>query len=423
MNKTRFSSHWVVAQQGSGKTELFKYMIGKDLQEQCSIIVMDSKGALTSAIRKLALGDRLIVFDPDEPFAINPFDVENSDEAASHIGYMLGGLLDTTITQKQRTFFDSLVPAVLAFPKPSLPFLFDLLQKGPKAYARDISQLPPAIQDFFNHRWDIYIDTAKEMTWRLEGLLTKTFMKKMFSASKTRFRIADAMDQGKVIVIDNSQKKCKSPEGCGFIGRLFVSEIWAAGNAREGRPDEEKMPTYVYIDEAHLVIKKDTKIASIIAELRSQQVGLILAHQWLQQIEDPQVRAALRNCAIKTVNVPKGEDLSYFSELLGLPPERITDLPPGHFATDIRFKGAGVSAFPLGPLPVRTMTPTEEEAHKVKMRKEYGITSEGPSEPEPSRAMVSLPAEADTPIVAPHPKPQQPKPKSPRPQRGYPIKK
>ena len=42
---------------------------------------MDSKGELTSWLRSLALGDRLIVLDPDDPFAINPFDVKNPDEA------------------------------------------------------------------------------------------------------------------------------------------------------------------------------------------------------------------------------------------------------------------------------------------------------------------------------------------------------
>ena len=77
----RFSSHWIVAQQDSGKTYLLKSMICRDLQRDCSIVVMDSKGELTSWLRSLALGDRLIVLDPDDPFAINPFDVKNPDEA------------------------------------------------------------------------------------------------------------------------------------------------------------------------------------------------------------------------------------------------------------------------------------------------------------------------------------------------------
>src|SRR6266550_3950606 len=125
MNDTRFSSQWIVAQQGSGKTWLMLHMIARDLQTDCSIVVMDSKGDLTGVIRSLALGDRLIVFDPDHPFAINPFDVQKSDEVVSHLGYMLSGLLDTNITPKQRVFFDTLIPAILAFPEPSILLLWD----------------------------------------------------------------------------------------------------------------------------------------------------------------------------------------------------------------------------------------------------------------------------------------------------------
>ena len=205
----------------------------------------------------------------------------------------------------------------------------------------------------------------------------------MFGAPKTLFHIGDEIDQGKVIVIDNSQKKC-TPEGCAFIGRLFVSQLWSAGTARQGRPDHLKKPTYVYIDEAHLVIKRDPKIAAIIAELRSQRIGLILAHQWRGQIEEPAVRAALENCAIKMVNVPNGDDLTYFSKLLDIPPDRMSKLPQGHFATDIRFQGASIVQVPKASLPVRNMTPAEETALKQRMLDQYGLTQSETSSPSPS---------------------------------------
>jgi hypothetical protein len=96
--ETRFSSQWIVARQGAGKTNLLTWMIGQDLQRDCSIIVMDSKGQLTDAVRKLALGNRLIVIDPSEyTLALNPFDVSKGDHVTSQLGYMLSGLLETTL--------------------------------------------------------------------------------------------------------------------------------------------------------------------------------------------------------------------------------------------------------------------------------------------------------------------------------------
>src|SRR5215472_1193784 len=140
MNKeTRFSGTWIVAAQGMGKTTLLLTMIAADLQRDCSIVVMDSKGQLTDAIRRLNLGDRLIVVDPDYPMAINPFDVEGTDHVISQLGYMLGGLLETNITSKQRTFFEALVSAILHFPNPSLPLIWEVVSNGPRSYSHIIS--------------------------------------------------------------------------------------------------------------------------------------------------------------------------------------------------------------------------------------------------------------------------------------------
>ena len=299
--ETKFSSHWIVGAHGTGKTNLLLHMLSSDLRKDASIIVMDSKGELTGAIRKLALGDRLIVVDPasDTPVAINPFDVVKSEHVTSQLGYMLAGLLETNITAKQRTFFETLVDALLYFQNPTIPLLWDIVTHGPKAYRDQINQLPQDVQSFFWHEWDIYSDTTRKMQWRLRGLMNKKLTRSILSAPKTKFNIGMAMDQGKVVVIDNAQAKC-TQEGCGFIGRLFVAQIWSAGTARALIPDHLKKPTYVYIDEAHVVIKKDQKIAAIIDELRSQKIALILAHQKLRgQIDDINVLSSLENCAIK----------------------------------------------------------------------------------------------------------------------------
>lgn len=405
--ETRFSSQWIVAQQGKGKTNLLLHQIINDIEDGHSVIVMDSKGQLTDAIRVLALGDRLIVIDPDEPFAINPFDVKSSETAISHLGYMLSGLLETNITPKQRSFFESLVEILLYFPNPTLVLLWDILTKGPKAYQSDIAKLPQEAQDFFTYEWDTYADTAKEMQWRLRGLLRRPLIRTMFSAPKTKFHIGKAMDEGKVVVIDNSQAKC-TPEGCGFLGRVFVADIWSAGTARQGRPDHQKKPTFVYIDEAHLVIKKDQKIAAIIDELRSQKVGLVLAHQKVRgQIDDTNVLSSLENCAIKMVNVKAEAD--YFAKLMHIPVEKIIDLPSGQFAMEHRERPLDIVQVPLAKIPYRSMTEAEARAHRQRMIELYGHKPEANKttlpipQPQPAGATLQYKA-APTPDEAGLPK-------------------
>src|SRR6266702_2532683 len=121
--ETRFSGHWIVAQQGKGKTNLLLHMLASDIQKDCSIIIMDSKGELTAPIRNLALyHDALIVLDPNQPFAINPLDVPKTDiiRAINNLEYIFGAILEATATPMQKALLRTILRAVIiAFPNPT----------------------------------------------------------------------------------------------------------------------------------------------------------------------------------------------------------------------------------------------------------------------------------------------------------------
>ena len=155
------------------------------------------------------------------------------------------------------------------------------------------------------------------------------------------------MDTGKVLVIDNSEAKLHK-DGSAFLGRYFIAQIWGAATARSGRPQHQKKPVYVYIDEADTVI--DSTVAEIIDRCRSQNIALILAHQRVRgQIDDTNVLAALENCAIKMVNVKA--EAPYFAKLMDIPEERIKSLDQGCFATEMRGHPPSIIQVPKASVP------------------------------------------------------------------------
>jgi type IV secretory pathway VirB4 component len=298
--ETRFSGHWVVAQQGMGKTTLLINMIAADLQRDASIIVMDAKGDLTEAVRHLNLGSRLIILDPVEaPFALNPLDVPKTDTKRSvdQVEYIFGAMLGASVTPKQQALLRSLLRAcIVGIPDPTLLTIQDLIISGPDKYRAFIREMPPDLQHLFdtspNGEWKSYDAPRSELKWRLRLLLESELIQRIFMAPHTRFKIGEAMDAGNIIVIDNSQAKLHV-DGSMFLGRYFIAQIWAAATARAAKPRDPKKPVFVYIDEADTVI--DAKVAEIIDRCRSQNIGLILAHQRTKQIEDTNVLSALEN--------------------------------------------------------------------------------------------------------------------------------
>ncbi|WP_035695055.1 type IV secretory system conjugative DNA transfer family protein [Bradyrhizobium liaoningense] len=376
MNEVRFSGHWIVAAQGMGKSNLLLHMISEDIPTDAAVIVIDPKGDLINAIRNLALGTLLVTLDPTfVPFAVNPLDVPRTDtkRAVDQIEYIFGAILGAGITPKQQALLRSLLRAcILTIPDATLITVQDLLTRGPEPHRSHLQSLPPDLQHLFDTSkhggWSTYDATRNELSWRLQLLFEIDIIRTMFSAPKTRFNIAEAMDDGDIVLIDNSWGKLHV-EGSKFLGRYIMAQIWAAATARSSRPRNEKRPVYVYVDEADTII--DSTVAEIIYRCRSQNIGLILAHQSSSQIKDPAVLSALENCAIKMVNVDA--EASYFSKLLHIPEERMHKLPVGQFAMHVRGDEPQIVEIPIAEIPLKEMSPSERCQHRERMQRLYGL--------------------------------------------------
>ena len=248
-----------------------------------AIIIIDSKGELIEAVGTLKqYEDRYVVIDPRYT-GINPLDVDVSDitQATERLEYVFSSILEAKITPLQSVLFRNVLRALVeGFPTPTLQTFRNILLNGFEPYKDYVNNLQPDLQEFFYKQFNTktYRERAGEVLSRLDLLLTNEHIKRMLLIPKSNFNIARSMDQGKIIVINNSTNVLGN-EGSEFVGRYFLSEIWAAAVGRSGRPQEQKKPCFLYLDEAHRIIRRDEKISQIIDELRSQRLALIAAHQ------------------------------------------------------------------------------------------------------------------------------------------------
>jgi hypothetical protein len=290
--RTRFSSHWIVAPQGTGKTTLLSSMFYEDMHKDASIVVLDAKGDLYNQVSNLQdLKDRYLIIDPRESGGINPLDLSGTDitHGVEMLEYVFSSLLESKITPMQTVLFRNVFRAlVTAFPNPTLSTFRDILANGPQKYKQYIDTIDDAdLRNFFNNDLRTYTARSAEVLWRLDLLLSNEHIRKIFLVEKTTYDISKAMDEGKIILVNNSLGLF-GEQGSEFLGRFILSRIWAAAIHRSGT-NSEKKPCYVYCDEAHRIISRDEKISQIVDECRSANVALILAHQRVDQIKAPGV--------------------------------------------------------------------------------------------------------------------------------------
>jgi hypothetical protein len=101
-------------------------------------------------------------------------------------------------------------------------------------------------------------------------------------------------------------------EGCEILGRFFIALICQAAQERASIPENRRRGTFVYIDEAHDYF--DESIENLLNQARKYKVGLVLAHQNLDQFEMRLRSTVAASTSIKVVGGLSAKDTGAFAK-------------------------------------------------------------------------------------------------------------
>lgn len=441
--KARFEHHHIVAGSGHGKTQTLQYLIASDLEAVAdgnrTVIVLDSQGDLIRTIADLKvfapgepLHDRVVIIDPSDvewPVSLNLFDVgmerlsgyaplereRLTNSILELYDFVLGTLLSAEMTQKQNVIFRYVTRLMLHIPDATIHTLRELMEPGSeKKFAAHIRTLSGTARHFFDTEFTSreFDQTKKQVLRRLWGILENQTFERMFSHPRSKLDLFAEMNAGKVILI-NTAKDLLKEQGTEIFGRFFIALIAQAAQERATLPEGKRTPTIVYIDEAQDYF--DRNIGLILAQARKYNVGMVLAHQYLGQLEPKLQEAFAANTTIKFAGGVSAKDARALAPMLYCQPELIEAQPKGSFAAHVRgqTKSAVPLAFPFGRMEAMPrMEKGERVALRQKMRDRYAVHySELEQEdlaPEAATAEESEESKASKPNPPPPAKPRKP---------------
>ncbi len=313
----RFEHTHIVGGTGHGKTQLMQFLIHHDLvraqEDGRSVVVLDSQGDLIRSVSHLDcfsdrdFWERFVLIDPNDvehPVCLNMFDFSRDrmsgyapvdrekilNATVELYEYFFGALLGAELTQRQGLIFRYLARLLIEIPGATIHTLRELMENG-ETFRPYMEQLHGTARSFFVTQFfdPKFRETKKQILTRLWGVMSNASLERMFSHRENLIDMFDLMNQGKIILI-NTAKDLLGQEGSAIFGRFFVALIAQASVQRAALPPHQRRPAFVYIDEAQDYF--DSNISNLLNQARKYRIGLVFAHQNLDQLS-PDLRASM----------------------------------------------------------------------------------------------------------------------------------
>lgn len=149
------------------------------------------------------------------------------------------------------------------------------------------------IISFWEKEYDLYSASTQASTIlpilnKIGVLIANDTLRGIFGQQQN-ISIEQCMNENK-IVLCNLSKGVIGEDVSTVLGSFLITIIQATAMRRATLPVHERIPFYLFIDEAHSFIS--TTFATMLSQVRKFGVGLFLTHQYLDQLE-PETRSAI----------------------------------------------------------------------------------------------------------------------------------
>jgi len=117
---------------------------------------------------------------------------------------------------------------------------------------------------------------------KLGGLLSYPSVKRILVENTEQISLRDIMDNNKILLV-NLSKGYLGADASYILGSLLLTSISSAAFSRIDTPEEERPFFFCYLDEFQNYTT--TSLVGMLSELRKFKLGLIMAHQYISQLD------------------------------------------------------------------------------------------------------------------------------------------
>jgi len=311
----RMKHMYIIGKTGVGKSELLKQMITQDIKNGEGVGVIDPHGDLIEDLLQIIPPERaedVILFDPSDtnrPMGLNMLEA-NTEEERHYVVSSIVGLMYKLYDPNQTgiigpRFEHAIRNAMLTvMSRPGTTFIEVVRALTDSKYVQDIL---PYVQDPIVRRyWTDQIaqtsdfhksETLDYIVSKFGRFVTNRTMRNIIGQSQSAFNFRDVMDNQKILLVNLSKGKI-GEENSSFLGLILVPKILIAAMSRQNVAKDQRKDFFLYVDEFQNFATPD--FAQILSEARKYSLSLIVANQFIGQMEEEVKNAIFGNVGTLT---------------------------------------------------------------------------------------------------------------------------
>jgi len=302
--KDRGRHHYVIWKSWGWKSVFIGYLARQDVRAGHGLWVIDPHGDLVEDILAFTPKERakdIIVFDPaddERPMGLNMLEVISTEPEARKREMDRAAMDATEIFIK--IFGDEIFGPRIQhyFRNGCLTLMEDEEEWGtlidvPRLFVDEafmkykVSKVKnPVVRNFWEHEYANTWDREKQemipyFSSKFGPFITNTTIRNIIGQPKSAFNIREAMDNEKVVLVNLSKGKIWALNAQ-LLWLIYVSKMNMAAMSRADMPEEDRKEFYLYVDEFQNFATET--FWEILSEARKYRLALIMAHQFIAQI-------------------------------------------------------------------------------------------------------------------------------------------
>ncbi|MDO8604244.1 MAG: type IV secretion system DNA-binding domain-containing protein [bacterium] len=301
---------YIIGKTGMGKSTLIENMVAQDIKNGEGFAFIDPHGKSAAMLLDYIPADRVkdvvyfAPFDTDTPVSFNVMEDVGPDKR--HL--VANGLLSAfkkiwgpeTFSARMEYIMMNALLALLEYPESTLLGVSRMLTD--KAYRKKVvdNVKDPSVKAYWVDEFAKYSENyAKDAVPGIQNKLgqftSNPLIRNIIGQPRSSFDLRKMMDERKILIVNLS--KGQLGEGnANLLGGMIITKIYLAAMSRADLTEAELKPLpnfYMYVDEFQSFANES--FADILSEARKYKLALVVAHQYIKQMDEKVADAVFGN--------------------------------------------------------------------------------------------------------------------------------